>query len=325
MHLSKEQVMARGNILISVLWVIVTMAILVMGLSYEARSDIERTRLTRDRARAYWLARAAVERVKHSYAVSRNSSDEDETLVTSYRFEFEDGFANCEVRSTSSMMSVNTMNRDMWLNLLKLYIEDDGERDAVVDNILDWRDEDDLHRLNGVESSYYLSLSPPYPARNGPFFSVDEILLVKGITEDMYYGYGDIPGLVEILDLSRQNMQRFDINTCPKGILMSFLELTSEEADEVIRMRRDQYFNDINELASTVNVPNMQNLTDFFMSFRGATFTIKATAYVNNSPARYTVEDEVSYKGGGTFYRNISHKDFSLEHVDDFPTEEDEP
>ncbi|MDJ0836281.1 MAG: type II secretion system protein GspK [Acidobacteriota bacterium] len=307
----------RGNILISVLWVIVTMAIIVLGLSYESRSDMERTRMMRDRARAYWLARAAVERVKYDYAALRQSQNEEDVLVTRYQYDFENGSAEAVVRSNSSLMSVNSTNRELWLQLLKLYVEDESERDMIVDAILDWRDQDDLTRLNGCETDYYMSLTPPYPARNGAFYSVEEIMLVRGITEAMFYGSWDKPGMIEMLDLNRQNLSRFDINTCPKGILMAFLEMTSEEADELIALRREQYFGNINDVATAVTVNNEENLQKFFMSFRGSTFTIKATAYVDGSPARYTVEDTVSYKGGGTFYRNLSHKDFSLEHVDE--------
>ena len=218
-------------------------------------------------------------------------------------------------------MSVNSTNKEMWNQLLSLYV-DDQQADEISDAILDWRDEDDLHRLNGVESDYYLGLNPAYPARNGPFFSVEELLLVRGITEEMFYGTWDKPGLIEVLDTGSQNLSRFDINTCPKGVLMAFLEMSSEDADELIRVRGEQYFDNMMDAANVVNIPNQENLTQYFMSFRGSTFTVKATAFVNE--ARYTVETLVSYKGGGSFYRTMAHKDFSLDHVDEMIIEEEE-
>jgi len=314
---------ARGNILISVLWVIVILSILVMGLSYEARSDMERTRLMRDRAKAYWMARGAVERVKYDYAALRQSQDVNDVLVTRYSYTFDEGTAECEVISNSSSMSVNSRSRELWEQLLKFYV-DEQEAVAITDAIMDWRDEDNLLQAsgNGAETEYYMSLNPPYPARNGPFYSVEEIMLVRGITEEMYYGTSQKPGLNEILDLSRQSLTRFDINTAPKGILMAFLEMTPEEATDLVRARSEQYFGNVNEAAEVVNITNMENLTTYFMSFRGSTFTIKATAFVNE--ARYTVETQVNYRGGGAFYHNVAHKDFSLEHVDQMAIEEPE-
>lgn len=151
----------RGNILIGVLWVIVIMTILVLALSVEARSDINRTMLHRDRARAYWLARAAVERVKYDYAANRaNAAQEGGENRTRYSFEFEDGYAECLLLSNSSLMSINSNNRDMWRQLLSLYDLDDGVKDEIVDAIIDWQDPDDLVSLNGAEEEYYETLNP---------------------------------------------------------------------------------------------------------------------------------------------------------------------
>jgi type II secretory pathway component PulK len=58
----------------------------------------------------------------------------------------------------------------------------------IVDSIVDWMDADDDPNPNGAESSYYLSLPNPYQAKNGPLNSLDELLLVKGMTPYLLYG-----------------------------------------------------------------------------------------------------------------------------------------
>jgi len=58
----------------------------------------------------------------------------------------------------------------------------------LADAIVDWVDADDDTRSSGAESSYYGSLSPAYKAKNGPLNSLDELLLVKGMTVSMLYG-----------------------------------------------------------------------------------------------------------------------------------------
>jgi type II secretory pathway component PulK len=58
----------------------------------------------------------------------------------------------------------------------------------VINSILDWLDPDDTPRENGAESDYYQTLNPPYNAKNGPLDSIDELLLVKGVTPQMLYG-----------------------------------------------------------------------------------------------------------------------------------------
>ena len=319
----------RGSVMIAVLWVITVMMILVLGLGFESRSDVERTILYRDRAKAYWLARAAVERVKFDYAESRRTGQEDHELKARFRYEFEGGYAECILQSQSSLMSANSTNRELWHQLLKLYLPEDQARDQVIDAILDWMDPDDLEQLNGAELEYYQSLTPPYLPRNGPFNSVEELLLVRGITEPMFYGslhrQNGVPGLKDLLSVKAQDINRFDVNTCPLGILMAFLEIDAEQAREVIKARNEKLFETMDEVTALINTEVPGNAAKFlFPNQKPNQFTIKATGFVNGSPARYTVEDEVRYTGGAKLFVNLSHKDFSLEHVDDLGLTEEE-
>lgn len=58
----------------------------------------------------------------------------------------------------------------------------------VADAIVDWVDTDDTSRAAGAESAYYSGLSPPYRAKNGPINSIDELLLVRGVTPQLLFG-----------------------------------------------------------------------------------------------------------------------------------------
>src|SRR5262245_331513 len=52
----------------------------------------------------------------------------------------------------------------------------------VANAILDWIDPDDTPRENGAEGETYGALSPAYRPKNGPLDSLDELLLVRGVT-----------------------------------------------------------------------------------------------------------------------------------------------
>ena len=58
----------------------------------------------------------------------------------------------------------------------------------IADAMLDWIDADDTKRPYGAESEVYEALSPPYKAKNGPLESIDELLLVQGVTPALLYG-----------------------------------------------------------------------------------------------------------------------------------------
>jgi len=60
--------------------------------------------------------------------------------------------------------------------------------EEVADSILDWIDSDDERRQYGAEDDTYQSMSPPYYTKNGPLESLDELLLVNGVTPALLYG-----------------------------------------------------------------------------------------------------------------------------------------
>ena len=54
--------------------------------------------------------------------------------------------------------------------------------DIINDSLRGWKDADELHRLNGAESDFYLKLPVPYRARNGARQDTAELLQISGVT-----------------------------------------------------------------------------------------------------------------------------------------------
>ncbi|MGL4942286.1 MAG: general secretion pathway protein GspK [Thermoguttaceae bacterium] len=63
-----------------------------------------------------------------------------------------------------------------------------GVTEEIAEAILDWIDDDDEPREFGAESEYYSTLDPPYLTRNRVPDSLDELLLVRGVTQTLLYG-----------------------------------------------------------------------------------------------------------------------------------------
>ena len=74
-----------------------------------------------------------------------------------------------------------TLEREMLMFLPNMTPE-------IADAILDWIDDDDIPRTYGVESDYYQSIEPPYYAKNAPLESVDELLMIAGVSPELLYG-----------------------------------------------------------------------------------------------------------------------------------------
>jgi general secretion pathway protein K len=122
-------------------------------------------------------------------------------------------------------LSLNTAPSEMLIPLLMsaggLTFEDAEDAAAAIE---DWRDEDDDQRPRGAENFYYGSLRHAYACKDGPFENVEELLLVKGITPEVYqrvaphvtvHGSGRLnvntaaPGTLTSLGLSGQGLDAF--------------------------------------------------------------------------------------------------------------------
>jgi general secretion pathway protein K len=97
-------------------------------------------------------------------------------------------------------------------------VTDKSDRDVIVDSIQDWRDTNEEHRLNGAESDdYYLKLAVPYRARNANLDSVHELLQIKGITETIFFGTTERPGL--LADLTVKTPGPVNLNSAAPRVL----------------------------------------------------------------------------------------------------------
>lgn len=81
----------------------------------------------------------------------------------------------------ASKINVNTATREVLMLLPRMTEE-------IANSIIDWRDEDSTAGTNGAESEYYQSLNPPYTCKNQPFDTIEELLLVRGVTSEILYG-----------------------------------------------------------------------------------------------------------------------------------------
>ncbi|HEX3601004.1 MAG TPA: hypothetical protein VHU84_12720, partial [Lacipirellulaceae bacterium] len=108
-----------------------------------------------------------------------------------------------------------------------------GMTEQIADAILDWIDPDDDPREQGVEREYYASLPHPYAPRNGPLASIDELLLVRGVTPALLYG-ADL-NRNNAIDGNEQNLATIDNVDNSKGELnrgwAAYLTLDSAEAN----------------------------------------------------------------------------------------------
>ena len=142
---------------------------------------------------------------------------------------------------------VNEEQRNVWINLLQAeeFELTEDEASGIVEALIDWIDEDDDPLgFGGAESSYYQGLETPYTPRNGPMEFIEELLLVRGITPELYYGIEGIPGLATLVTPHGRG-GKININTADPLVLGALSEQISPEMVDGMLSYRDNEDNDL--------------------------------------------------------------------------------
>ena len=104
-----------------------------------------------------------------------------------------------------------------------------------VDAIIDWLDygDGDAQEPDGAESDYYLRLENPYPCKNGPMTSIEELLLVRGVTPELYFGDAkkEQDPLSEYLTVHGDWQGRVNVNTAREEVIAAIIAGHTGNAD----------------------------------------------------------------------------------------------
>ena len=152
---------------------------------------------------------------------------------------------------------VNESQMMLWERLLGIIgsaddLQGDSSPTAIVNSVKDWLDsgdDDATTGLSGAESSYYEEKDPPYASRNGPLENLNELLLIKGITPQLFYGTKDVPGLVNYMTVHGLAVGagtefnwpgRININTAEVPVLAALLGTENQDlAQTLIEYRQE--------------------------------------------------------------------------------------
>ena len=185
----------HGVALIVVLWIFIFLFVVAFEFSTAAREEAGAAHRFNEETEGYYLALAGFERGLYDYlnqptaAPAQQQAQKTDLFNGEWR-EGKLGAGVFRVRLVDEGGKIN-LNRVSEETLRRVFTNlgfDGTRRDILVDAIMDWRDEDDLHRANGAENDYYASLEPAYTAKNGPLESVADLLWIKGMTRELFYG-----------------------------------------------------------------------------------------------------------------------------------------
>jgi len=276
---------SRGVALIMVLWVITILTVVVLEFSFAMRTEVNITKNFKDELQLYAAAQGGVQRaiaemifkndtrlqqLRKTMKTEEIASGKKEWVPDGrpYTVHFDRGECELRIMSEAGKININTVSEMTLRKIIgNLGLEAEA-RDIVVDSILDWIDADDFRRINGAENDYYQSLKEPYNCKNGNLDSIEELLLVRGVTPELFYGKrgtkrgeeGGKPsevGLKDIFSIYAPGEQ-IDINSASSVVLRFALGIPDKVAQLIVKAREEKAFESLQDLR--LRVPELASL-----------------------------------------------------------------
>lgn len=266
-----------GVALIIVILIISILVAAALELNRSSRDDIysaanmsDGLQLTYIAKSGFYGAAALLINSKNDYDTLRDDwanaevlSARSESLFTHghFRVRIEDEKGKIPLHKLVSGNTVNADIKDMLLRLLLLpeFNLEDRQASEIVDAIIDWMDENHETTGTGAENPYYASLSTPYAAKNAPLDCIEELLMIKGITPEIFAGTKEKPALSQLVTIYGTGV--VSLNTAPKMVLRALSpDITVALADQIDEYRRSRS-HDLSVVDWYKKVPGMESVT----------------------------------------------------------------
>jgi type II secretory pathway component PulK len=179
-------------VLILAIFAVVFLSVLAVGISSAVRVELRASHASLERIQGLFLAEAGI---REARAMLLYDDPKIDTLQEAWGpdalqpldlpREFGAGYYRVRVDDACGRININKTDLDTLFRLT-------GDL-QVAQAIVEWREP-----VLGQNDAYYETLAHPYAPRHGPFQTLGELLLVRGVTPDMFFGKADKRGLIDL-------------------------------------------------------------------------------------------------------------------------------
>ena len=245
----------QGAILIIALWSLGFLAVFALTLSTIVRQKIELLSRLENRNKVHLVAEGGVTKaiaiLKRDFEINARLSAANKVNWYNNQKDFKnialgDGF--CDVRYSYSDMgmrypqerygftdeeskiNINKTNAAILKNLIKnIFNWADIDASKLANAIIDWREYGESEISGFFSDEYYENLEYPYPPKKGEFEALEELLLVKGVSEEIF------EGLLPFVTIYGDG--KVNVNTASRAVLLA-LGVKEEMVDLILSARR---------------------------------------------------------------------------------------
>jgi general secretion pathway protein K len=263
----------RGSALLAVLWLAAALAAIAFALSSTVRSETDRAGGDSDGLRTYYLASGAVERGIQWMLwgwTGYNQTNPDGTPrywapnLPRMNMRFPSGDAVVELIPESAKLNINTANPEELYRVAAAVSGDPALARSLAEAIVDWRNPGP-----SPLDSFYFSIGqsggPTFLPRHASFEEIEELLLVRGMTPELFYGNftADAEGRLYARGGLRDCLSvwgsegPFDINTASPA-LMQAIGVPPASIAQILQRRAVRPFHDMGEVGNLgISAPGM--------------------------------------------------------------------
>ena len=310
----------RGIALFLVLWVMALLTVIAGEFCYAMRTEVNITRNFKEETQTYYIAVSGLfwaigELVVNEFVprTVKAPAAEEEPEDIRWRINtdipaipFGEGQFKVEKENESGKVNLNRAGASLLKMMLNSFELEDTDKNIIVDSIMDWRDKGNFHRVNGAKDDYYLSLPQPYKCKNGDFTSIEELLLVRGVTPEIFYdGLKDMVTVyqdketvtVTVTASGRYNQiweesdfNRININAASPRMLRALPRMTEDMVQAIMKYREKKDFRSLSDLALMVGSDIYAGISPYITLRLSPYYTIKSVGMVKDSQTRQGVQ-----------------------------------
>jgi general secretion pathway protein K len=251
----------RGAALLAVLWLAAGLSAIALTIANTVRGETERSSTDADGLKAHYLAAGAIDRMLLYLEKPGSFQNPDRTpLIRPFTrvlpFDFPTGVVIGEIIPETSKLDVNHANAKDLINLMLALGEDPARAEQTVAGILDWRGSSPGGSMTGFDQ-FYLSLTPSFRARHASLQEIEELLLVRGVTPDLFYGsytrdaQGEFlphAGLRDCLSVYGSAGSQIDAGTVEPAVMQA-IGIPPDVAAAIVNLRRTEPIREMGQLA----------------------------------------------------------------------------
>lgn len=222
-----------GLAMVIVIWILSLMTIMAGSFALTMRREITVISAVKDSAVVQAIAETGISVAKQMLFLA----DEDlrwKADGSIYLIDYQQAKIRVRLFSERGKIDLNKASEVLLTAMLKSTELDISKQQQIVSAILDWRDEDDLIRVNGAEKQEYEDAGLNYSPTNKDFQVIEELQMVLGVTIELYQ---QLKPLITVY--SKQ--QNVDLKLASKEVIAAIGELDQTTLDNYIEQRTESH------------------------------------------------------------------------------------